>query len=84
MYERSELGVVVNDLHRHPLAWAGIHVITRVLSGNPMLRNDAPLSVLRAFRRHELLELAREAGLPEARVSWRPMFRWQMVAERDA
>lgn len=82
MYERATLGIVVNDLHRHPLAWAGIRILTRVFSENPMLQNDAPLSVLRAFRRTELLELCRQAGLPSPRLRWCPMFRWQLVVER--
>ncbi len=82
MYRRSELGVIVNDLHRHPLAWAGIQLIARALSRNPMLHNDAPLSVLRAFSSAELVALAEEAGVPRPALRWRPMFRWQMVVER--
>ena len=84
MYDRAELGVVVNDLHRHPMAWAGIQMLSRLLSRNPMFRNDAPLSVLRAFTRAELHELCLEAGLPPPSISWHPMFRWLMVVERDA
>lgn len=82
MYARAALGVVVNDLHRHPVAWAGIGLLSRVSSRNPMLQNDAPLSVLRAFSREELYTLCRRAGLPRPSIRWRPMFRWQVVVER--
>lgn len=82
MYDRARLGVVINDLHRHPIAWAGIAALSRVLSTNPMLRNDAPLSVLRGFSREELRGLCRRAGVPSPQLSWRPMFRWQMIVER--
>lgn len=61
-------GVVVNDLHRHLLAYAGIRAISALLPVSPMFRHDGPLSVRRAFRPRELAALAAEAGLPEARV----------------
>lgn len=84
MYERAELGIVVNDLHRHPVAWAGIHVLARIMSQSAMFRNDAPLSVLRAFSRAELRQLCLGAGIPAPLISWRPMFRWQMLVERSS
>lgn len=79
MYTLSRLGVVVNDLHRHLLAWAGIRVLTGVFSRNRITRYDAPLSVRRAFLREELHAYARKAGLPPPWIAWRPMFRWLMV-----
>lgn len=79
MHERARLGVAVNDLHRHPLAYHGIKRLTAVLSGNRLIRHDAPLSVLRGFRRSELEDMCRRALLPEPDIRWRWAFRWQMV-----
>ena len=82
MFDASRRGVVVNDLHRHPLAYAGIWALTRLLPASPIVRNDGPLSVLRAFRRDDLDELARATGLPlDAR--WRWAFRWRVTIERE-
>ena len=39
----------MSDLIRHPLAYYGIGVLTRLLTSNEMTRTDAPLSVKRAF-----------------------------------
>ena len=82
MYAHARLGVVVNDLHRHPVAYHAIRALTWLFAKSPMIRHDAPLSVLRAFTRNELLELAALAGVPEPRLLWRWAFRWQMVIAR--
>ncbi len=71
--------VVVNDLHRHAVAYWSIRALARLLARSPMFRADAPHSVLRGFRRAELLDLARQAGL-EPTVAWRWAFRWILVA----
>lgn len=80
-------GLVVNDLHRHPMAYHSIRGLTRLLSRSRLIRSDAPLSVLRAFTRSELARLISRAGLPRARITWRWAFRWQIIipksGERD-
>lgn len=72
----SRRGIVVNDLHRHPLAYAGIWLLTRLLPVSPMVRHDGPLSVRRGFRRHELMSLFDSAGLESPLVRWHWPFRW--------
>ncbi|MEI6329816.1 MAG: methyltransferase domain-containing protein [Pseudanabaena sp. ELA645] len=72
----SKHGILINDLHRHPLAYYGIYVITRLLPAAPMVRNDAPLSVLRGFRFAELEDIATSSGLKNYALKWRYAFRW--------
>jgi 2-polyprenyl-3-methyl-5-hydroxy-6-metoxy-1,4-benzoquinol methylase len=79
MYGLCRWGMVVNDLHRHPLAYYSIQRLTSMFSRNRLIRHDAPLSVLRAFRRPELYDLARLAGVPVPEISWRWAFRWRMI-----
>lgn len=76
-------GVVINDLHRHPVAYHSIRWLTRLLSRSRLIRSDAPLSVLRAFRRGELVRLVARAGLPPARITWRWAFRWQVIISKS-
>ncbi len=71
--------VVINDLHRHPFAYYSIALLTQVLSRTPMVKADAPHSVLRGFHRDELIRLATAAGL-KPRVTWHWAFRWILVA----
>jgi SAM-dependent methyltransferase len=66
--------VVINDLHRHPLAYWGFVAFSRALGLSREVRHDGPVSVLRAFRRADLLQLA-----PHAEIRWCWAFRWQLV-----
>ena len=75
----ARLGVVVNDLHRHPVAWVGIRAATWLLSRSPMIRNDAPLSVRRGFRSEDFRLLRRTPGLSELTYVWRPFFRYLIM-----
>ena len=74
----SRCGVVVNDLHRHPLAYAGIWALSRLLRMSPMVQHDGPISVLRGFQKGELVTLAYEAGLSPPTVRWHWAFRWTL------
>jgi ubiquinone/menaquinone biosynthesis C-methylase UbiE len=56
-------GVVLNDLVRGRHYWAGAWVLSHVATRNTLTRNDAPLSVARAYGRSELRGLLEEAGL---------------------
>ncbi len=76
MQRVSKQGILINDLHRHPLAYYGIYALTRILPAAPMVRNDAPLSVLRGFKSPELINIAESAGLSNFSLKWRYAFRW--------
>jgi ubiquinone/menaquinone biosynthesis C-methylase UbiE len=59
----ARLGIIVNDLDRGALHLAGAWLIGHALTGNPYTRNDAPLSVRRAYRPSEMRDLLARAGL---------------------
>ncbi len=59
----ARLGIVVNDLDRGRVHWAGAWLIGHLFTRNRYTRHDAPLSVLRAYRRREMRELLASAGL---------------------
>ena len=79
MFQLAKLGVVVNDLHRHLVAWASIKLITRLFSKSRLVKNDGPLSVRRGFLREDLEAICKAAGVPKPEIAWRPMFRWRML-----
>jgi ubiquinone/menaquinone biosynthesis C-methylase UbiE len=68
-------GVVVNDLHRHPVPWALIRWLTLAATRNEALRFDGPLSVARAFTREDWKRLGGAAGL-DFRWRWTWAWRW--------
>ena len=73
------MGIVINDIHRHWFAYYSIRMLTRIFSRSPMVRHDAPVSVLRAFSKHDLEEILGAAGAQAYTIRWRWAFRWQVV-----
>ena len=59
----ARLGVVVNDLVRGRRTLVGAWLLSRVATRNRLTRNDAPLSVRRAYSIAELTALMAAAGL---------------------
>ena len=76
---QARVAVVINDLHRHPLAYHSIRWLTRLLRGSYLVRHDAPLSVARAFTRRDWQRLLAAAGITRYALRWRWAFRWQVV-----
>lgn len=75
------VGMIINDIHRHWFAFYAIKWLTRLLSRSPMVIHDAPLSVLRAFRKSELKEILQRAGIDNYQIRWRWAFRWQVIVK---
>ena len=81
MWRVSRRRVLVNDLHRHRVAYFSFRLLSRLFSKSPMVRHDGPVSVRRALRPKELLEIAQRAGIP-ARVYRSFPYRMVLVADR--
>lgn len=76
---KSKLGIVINDLHRNPIAYYSIKLLTKLFSKSPMVQNDGPLSVLRAFSRKDWQRILSQAGIQDFELTWHWAFRWQVL-----
>jgi len=81
MWRIARRRILINDLHRHAVAYFSIRALTALFSKSRMVRHDGPVSVLRAFRSSELLDIARRAGVP-ARVHRSFPYRLVLVADK--
>jgi 2-polyprenyl-3-methyl-5-hydroxy-6-metoxy-1,4-benzoquinol methylase len=77
--DQVSTGIVVNDIHRHWFAYYSIKWLTGFFSRSAMVKFDAPLSVLRSFRKKELEEIMDQAGITDYTIRWMWAFRWQIV-----
>lgn len=70
--------VIINDLHRHPLAYYLFKGIGPIFFKNRLVQNDGPLSVLRSFKRKDWVKYLESAGLQpsEYNIRWQWAFRW--------
>lgn len=82
MYKNATIGFVIADLHRHPLAYYSIKWLTALFSKSYLVKNDAPLSVLRGFTRQEWEILLQKAGITKYKIKWKWAFRWLILVEK--
>ena len=82
MYMLCRTGIMINDLHRHPIAFHAITWLTKCLSRSPMVKHDAPISVLRGFKRPELVALGRLSGIPNLVIQRLWPFRFLATAHK--
>lgn len=83
MTEIAQIGVVINDLQRHAVAYYGIKLLTQLFSRSPLVKNDAPLSVLKGFSKKELTHILQKA-LPKNlfQIKWIWAFRWLVIIKK--
>lgn len=79
LMRQARLGVLINDIHRHPFAYHSIRWLTALFSSSAMVRYDAPLSVRRAFTRSDWTRIFHNAGISTYSLRWRWAFRWKIV-----
>lgn len=78
----ARVGFILNDLRRGRLGFAAAWAASRLTTRNRLTRNDAPLSVLRAYTPAELADLLRRAEVGGATITTHPWFRMAAVKRR--
>ncbi|MFL2631823.1 MAG: methyltransferase domain-containing protein [Candidatus Marisimplicoccus sp.] len=79
--ENATIGVVVNDLHRHKLAYYFFKLIGFFIK-NKMVRQDGLTSILRAFKRKDLENIAKEIKVHFS-IQWKWAFRYLWILKKD-
>jgi hypothetical protein len=78
--QKASIGVIVNDLHRHKLAYYLFKMIGLFIK-NKMVREDGLTSVLKAFKRNELETILTKTGVNFS-IQWKWAFRYLWVLKK--
>ncbi len=78
---QAQIAFLMNDLHRHPLAYYSISFLTKLFSKSYLVKNDAKLSVLRGFKKQELISLISKSTIVNYQLKWRWAFRWLVIVK---
>ena len=81
--DNSRLGFFINDLHRHPVAYYAIRLLTQLFSKSYLVKNDGPLSVRRAFKKREWIRLLTTAGIQGYTIKWQWAFRYLICVDKQ-
>ncbi|MET6998018.1 methyltransferase domain-containing protein [Chitinophaga defluvii] len=82
LYQNSRIGFFINDLHRHPVAYQAIRLLTRCFSKSYLVKHDAPLSVKRGFVKRDWTRLLAQAQVTPAMISWQWAFRYLICVKK--
>lgn len=74
---KATLGVVVNDLHRHPMAYYLFKLVCLTIK-NDMIIEDGLTSILRGFKREELERFSKKLHV-NPHIKWKWAFRFQWI-----
>jgi 2-polyprenyl-3-methyl-5-hydroxy-6-metoxy-1,4-benzoquinol methylase len=80
--DQSRIGWIVNDLHRHRLAYIGFPLLARSFGWHRIVREDGQLSIARSFRRDEWEAIIARAGLAPATIRIVRRFPFRLCVER--
>jgi len=80
-YRVSSQVVIINDLHRHILAYISFSLIAPFVFPNRLIWHDGRLSVRRSFRKRDWLLLLEKAGFQKHQytLKWNRAFRWTLT-----
>ena len=81
MKQNATIGFFINDLHRHPLPYNFIKIATKFFSRSYLVKNDAPLSVLRGFRKNEWERIFEKAEINSYYIEWKWAFRHLIICK---
>ena len=79
--ERATIGVVVNDLHRHKLAYYLFKLIGFFVK-NKMIREDGLTSILRAFKKKDLENISKQIKVYFS-IQWKWAFLYLWILKKD-
>ena len=74
---RVQVGMVINDLHRHRLAYYLFKALCLTIK-NEMIVQDGLTSVLRGFKREDIEDISQNLGR-RYQLKWKWAFRWQWI-----
>ena len=78
--QQAKIGIVVNDLHRHKLAYY-LFLLLSIFISNKMIIEDGLTSVLRGFKQIDLEKIAKKINV-QPQISWKWAFRFLWIIKK--
>lgn len=79
----SRIGIVINDLQRSALAYRLFQGLCFVFQLNAMSREDGLVSILRGFKKEELVLFSEKLKFNNYKIQWKWAFRYQWIIRKD-
>lgn len=81
-YNNASIGIVINDLHRSVIAYRLFQALCFVFRLNAMSREDGLTSILRGFKKEELIHFSKKLNFKNYKIHWKWAFRYQWIISK--
>ncbi len=81
-YDASNIGIIINDLERSALAYRLFQIVCLVFRLNKMSKDDGLVSILRGFKKKELIAYSEKLNLKKYSIRWKWAFRYQWIISK--
>lgn len=78
--KKAKIGILVNDLHRHPIAYYLFKLICLAIN-NPMIKKDGLISILSGFKKVDLKRISKKINCKSS-IQWKWAFRYQWIIQK--
>jgi 2-polyprenyl-3-methyl-5-hydroxy-6-metoxy-1,4-benzoquinol methylase len=78
---KTGIGVVINDLHRSRFAYYLFKGMCFFIN-NPMVKKDGSISILRGFKKNELISISNKLKDTVSTIRWKWAFRYQWIIKK--
>jgi 2-polyprenyl-3-methyl-5-hydroxy-6-metoxy-1,4-benzoquinol methylase len=82
-YANSKIGIVINDLHRSALAYRLFQGLCFLFQLNSMSREDGLTSILRGFKKVDLIAFSNKLKFNNYTIQWKWAFRYQWIISKN-
>ncbi|RZK12075.1 MAG: methyltransferase domain-containing protein [Flavobacterium sp.] len=79
---QARIGIVINDLHRSKTAYKLFEILCALFNLNRMSKQDGLTSILRGFKKQDLVEFSRKINLKKYSIHWKWAFRYQWIISK--
>lgn len=78
---KARIGIVVNDLHRSKTAYYLFKAVSLFIK-NKMITTDGAISVLRGFKKNDLINISKKLKNTVSSIRWKWAFRYQWIIKK--
>ena len=82
LHQKTSIGLIINDLHRHKLAYRLFQLYCRVFVNSEIARKDGLTSILRGFKSKDLEYFGNQLNV-EHNITWYWAFRYQWIINKS-
>lgn len=82
LYQNAKLGLVINDLHRSKTAYRLFGIVCDIFGLNRMSRLDGQVSILRGFKKDDLIAFSKKLAFKKYAIKWKWAFRYQWIINK--